>query len=296
MLLANNALRGALKAKIEDMVANGQNADVKAAGQEWLDTYGSGITNGPATDKLIAALEACGCDKAQEILKDKQYLAKKSQWIFGGDGWAYDIGFGGLDHVLASGQDVNVMVFDTEVYSNTGGQSSKSTPIGATAQFAAGGKETKKKDLASIAMSYGYVYVAQIAMGADYNQCVKALAEAEAYPGPSLIIAYAPCINHGIKKGMSKAQTEEKDAVAAGYWHNFRYNPTLAEEGKPAFSLDSKAPTADYKEFLNGEVRYNALARFNPERAEKLFDEAEKDAKERYKYLNKLVKLYGTEE
>ena len=296
MLLANNALRGALKAKIEDMVANGQNADVKAAGQEWLDTYGSGITNGPATDKLVAALEACGCDKAQEILKDKQYLAKKSQWIFGGDGWAYDIGFGGLDHVLASGQDVNVMVFDTEVYSNTGGQSSKSTPIGATAQFAAGGKETKKKDLASIAMSYGYVYVAQIAMGADYNQCVKALAEAEAYPGPSLIIAYAPCINHGIKKGMSKAQTEEKDAVAAGYWHNFRYNPTLAEEGKAAFTLDSKAPTADYKEFLNGEVRYNALARFNPERAEKLFDEAEKDAKERYKYLNKLVKLYGAEE
>ena len=188
------------------------------------------------------------------------------------------------------------MVFDTEVYSNTGGQSSKSTPIGATAQFAAGGKETKKKDLASIAMSYGYVYVAQIAMGADYNQCVKALAEAEAYPGPSLIIAYAPCINHGIKKGMSKAQTEEKDAVAAGYWHNFRYNPTLAEEGKAAFTLDSKAPTADYKEFLNGEVRYNALARFNPERAEKLFDEAEKDAKERYKYLNKLVKLYGAEE
>ena len=296
MLLANNALRGALKEKVEDLVANGQNEDVKAAGQEWLDTYGSGIANGPATDKLVAALEACGCDKAQEILKDKQYLAKKSQWIFGGDGWAYDIGFGGLDHVLASGQDVNVMVFDTEVYSNTGGQSSKSTPIGATAQFAAGGKETKKKDLASIAMSYGYVYVAQIAMGADYNQCVKALAEAEAYPGPSLIIAYAPCINHGIKKGMSKAQTEEKDAVAAGYWHNFRYNPTLAEEGKAAFTLDSKAPTADYKEFLNGEVRYNALARFNPERAEKLFDEAEKDAKERYKYLNKLVKLYGAEE
>ncbi|MCU6763687.1 Pyruvate synthase subunit porA [uncultured Roseburia sp.] len=296
MLLANNALRGALKEKVEDVVANGSNEDVKAAGQEWLDTYTSGVENGPATDKLVAALEACGCDKAGEILKDKQYLAKKSQWIFGGDGWAYDIGFGGLDHVLASGQDINIMVFDTEVYSNTGGQSSKATPTGATAQFAAGGKDIKKKDLASIAMSYGYVYVAQIAMGADYNQCVKAIAEAESYPGPSLIIAYAPCINHGIKKGMSKAQTEEKEAVAAGYWHNFRFNPALAEEGKAAFSLDSKAPTGDYKEFLNGEVRYNALARFNPERAEKLFDAAEKNAKERYKYLNKLVTLYGAEE
>ena len=296
MLLANNAIRGALKEKVENLVENGKNADVKAAGQEWIDTFGKGVENGPATDKLVAALEACGCENAQEILKDKQFLAKKSQWIFGGDGWAYDIGFGGVDHVLASGQDINVMVFDTEVYSNTGGQSSKSTPVGATAQFAAAGKETKKKDLASIAMSYGYVYVAQVAMGADYNQCVKAIAEAEAYPGPSLIIAYAPCINHGIKKGMSKAQTEEKEAVAAGYWHNFRYNPTLAEEGKAAFSLDSKAPTGDYKEFLNGEVRYNALARFNPERAEKLFDQSEKFAKERYKYLNKLITLYGADE
>ena len=296
MLLANNAIRGALKEKVENVVANGKNADVKAAGQEWLDTFGNGVENGPATDKLVAALEACGCENAQEILKDKQFLAKKSQWIFGGDGWAYDIGFGGVDHVLASGQDINVMVFDTEVYSNTGGQSSKSTPVGATSQFAAAGKETKKKDLASIAMSYGYVYVAQVAMGADYNQCVKAIAEAEAYPGPSLIIAYAPCINHGIKKGMSKAQTEEKEAVATGYWHNFRYNPTLAEEGKAAFSLDSKAPTGDYKEFLNGEVRYNALARFNPERAEKLFDQSEKFAKERYKYLNKLITLYGADE
>ena len=179
MLLANNAIRGALKEKVENVVANGKNADVKAAGQEWLDTFGNGVENGPATDKLVAALEACGCENAQEILKDKQFLAKKSQWIFGGDGWAYDIGFGGVDHVLASGQDINVMVFDTEVYSNTGGQSSKSTPVGATAQFAAAGKETKKKDLASIAMSYGYVYVAQVAMGADYNQCVKAIAEAE---------------------------------------------------------------------------------------------------------------------
>ena len=296
MLLANNALRGALKEKVEDVVANGTNEDVKAAGQEWLDTYGCGVTNGPATDKLIKALEACGCDKAQEILAQKDFLGKKSQWVFGGDGWAYDIGFGGVDHILASGKDINVMVFDTEVYSNTGGQSSKSTNIGAIAQFAAGGKDVKKKDLASIAMSYGYVYVAQIAMGADMNQCVKAIAEAEAYPGPSLIIAYAPCINHGIKIGMSKAQTEEKNAVAVGYWNNFRYNPALAAEGKNAFTLDSKAPSGDYKAFLNGEVRYNALVRQDPEKADRLFEKSEENAKARYAYLNKLVKLYGTEE
>ena len=296
MLLANNALRGALKEKVEDVVANGTNEDVKAAGQEWLDTYGCGVTNGPATDRLIKALEACGCDKAQEILAQKDFLGKKSQWVFGGDGWAYDIGFGGVDHILASGKDINVMVFDTEVYSNTGGQSSKSTNIGAIAQFAAGGKDVKKKDLASIAMSYGYVYVAQIAMGADMNQCVKAIAEAEAYPGPSLIIAYAPCINHGIKIGMSKAQTEEKNAVAVGYWNNFRYNPALAAEGKNAFTLDSKAPSGDYKAFLNGEVRYNALVRQDPEKADRLFEKSEENAKARYAYLNKLVKLYGTEE
>ena len=188
------------------------------------------------------------------------------------------------------------MVFDTEVYSNTGGQSSKATPTGAVAQFAAGGKETKKKDMASIAMSYGYVYVAQIAMGADYNQAVKAIAEAEAYPGPSLIIAYAPCINHGIKKGMSKAQTEEQLAVQTGYWHCFRFNPALAAEGKSAFTLDSKAPSGDYQEFLNGEVRYNSLKRANPAKAERLFGKNEQEAKDRYTYLNKLVKLYGSEE
>ncbi len=296
MLLAQKALRNGLKAKVEDVVANGTNEDVKAAGQEWLDTFNSGVANGPATDKLVAALEACGCEKAQEILKDKDFLAKKSQWIFGGDGWAYDIGFGGVDHVLASGQDINIMVFDTEVYSNTGGQSSKSTPTGAVAQFAAGGKEVKKKDMASIAMSYGYVYVAQISMGADFNQTVKAIAEAEAYPGPSLIIAYAPCINHGIKKGMSKAQTEEELAVKCGYWHNFRYNPALKAEGKPAFTLDSKAPEGDYQEFLNGEVRYNSLMRSNPEKAKRLFAKNESEAKERYAYLNKLITLYGNEE
>ncbi|MDY4516577.1 MAG: pyruvate:ferredoxin (flavodoxin) oxidoreductase [Lachnospiraceae bacterium] len=296
MLLAQKALRNGLKAKVEDVVANGTNEDVKAAGQEWLDTFNSGVANGPATDKLVAALEACGCEKAQEILKDKDFLAKKSQWIFGGDGWAYDIGFGGVDHVLASGQDINIMVFDTEVYSNTGGQSSKSTPTGAVAQFAAGGKEVKKKDMASIAMSYGYVYVAQISMGADFNQTVKAIAEAEAYPGPSLIIAYAPCINHGIKKGMSKAQTEEELAVKCGYWHNFRFNPALKAEGKPAFTLDSKAPEGDYQEFLNGEVRYNSLMRSNPEKAKRLFAKNESEAKERYAYLNKLITLYGNEE
>jgi pyruvate-ferredoxin/flavodoxin oxidoreductase len=296
MLLAQKALRAGLKTKVEDLVANGTNEDVKAAGQEWLDTFASGVANGPATDKLVAALEACGCEKAQEILKDKDFLAKKSQWIFGGDGWAYDIGFGGVDHVLASGQDINVMVFDTEVYSNTGGQSSKSTPTGAVAQFAAGGKEVKKKDMASIAMSYGYVYVAQISMGADFNQTVKAIAEAEAYPGPSLIIAYAPCINHGIKKGMSKAQTEEELAVKCGYWHNFRFNPALKAEGKAAFTLDSKAPEGDYQEFLNGEVRYNSLMRSNPEKAQRLFAKNESEAKERYAYLNKLITLYGAEE
>ena len=230
MLLAQNAIRDGLKAKVEALVAGDAPADVKEAGQAWLDTYTVGATNGTATEKLIAALEACGCEKAQDILKNKDYLGKKSQWIFGGDGWAYDIGFGGVDHVLASGKDINIMVFDTEVYSNTGGQASKSTQPGAVAQFAAGGKEVKKKDMASIAMSYGYVYVAQIAMGADYNQTVKALAEAEAYPGPSLIIAYAPCINHGIKKGMSKAQTEEELAVKAGYWHLFRFNPAADDK------------------------------------------------------------------
>ena len=292
MLLAQRAIRGGLKEKIEDLVANGTNEDVKAAGQEWLDTYAVGATNGAATEKLVAALEACGCDKAKEILAQKDFLSKKSQWIFGGDGWAYDIGFGGVDHVLASGRDINVMVFDTEVYSNTGGQSSKSTPTGAIAQFAAGGKETKKKDMASIAMSYGYVYVAQISMGADFNQTVKAIAEAEAYPGPSLIIAYAPCINHGIKKGMSKAQTEEELAVKCGYWHNFRFNP--AAENK--FSLDSKTPDMEnYMDFLNGEVRYNSLQRQNSEKAARLFAKNESEAQARYEYLQKLITLYGAD-
>ena len=237
----------------------------------------------------MAALEGIHCPTCKEIVKNKDFLSKKSQWVFGGDGWAYDIGFGGVDHVLASGKDINVMVFDTEVYSNTGGQSSKATPTGAVAQFAAGGKDVKKKDMASIAMSYGYVYVAQISMGADYAQTVKALAEAEAYPGPSLIIAYAPCINHGIKKGMAKAQTEEKLAVECGYWHLFRFNP--AAENK--FTLDSKEPKMEgYQDYLKGEVRYLSLAMKNPERAAKLFAKNEAESKARYEYLKKLVDVY----
>ena len=296
MLLAQKAIRKRLKEEVETVAASEQaSAEVKAACQEYLDTFTCGVTNGDATDKLVAALDGCDCDTCKDIVKNKDFLAKKSQWIFGGDGWAYDIGFGGVDHVLASGEDINIMVFDTEVYSNTGGQSSKATKTGATAQFAAGGKETKKKDLASMALSYGYVYVAQIAMGGDFNQTVKAIAEAEAYPGPSLIIAYAPCINHGIKKGMSKAQTEEQLAVECGYWNNFRFNPA-AEKGSK-FTLDSKQPKEeDYQAFLDGEVRYNALKRANPEKAARLFAKNEAEAMERYDYLSKLTDLYKVEE
>ncbi len=293
MLLAQNAIREGLKAKVETVMASDESSDeVKAACKDYLDTYGVGATNGSATDRLVAALEGIDCETCKDIVKNKDFLAKKSQWVFGGDGWAYDIGFGGVDHVLASGKDINIMVFDTEVYSNTGGQSSKATKTGAVAQFAAGGKDTKKKDLASIAMSYGYVYVAQISMGADYAQTVKAIAEAEAYPGPSLILAYAPCINHGIKKGMDKAQTEEKLAVECGYWNNFRFNPAAEKK----FSLDSKAPKLEtYQDFLKGEVRYASLAMKNPERAAALFAKNEADAKERYEYLQKLVTLYGND-
>ncbi len=295
MLLAQNALRTRLASEIEKIKADAS-ADVAVACDEYLTTMNDGAANAAATDKLVAALANVDSAEAKDVLDNKEFLSKKSQWAFGGDGWGYDIGFGGLDHIIASGKDINVMVFNTEVYSNTGGQSSKATPTGAVAQFAAGGKETKKKDLASIAMSYGYVYVAQIAMGADYNQAVKAIAEAEAYHGPSLIIAYAPCINHGIKKGMAKVMDEEALAVKSGYWNLFRYNPALLEEGKPAFTLDSKAPTESYQDFLMGEVRYNSLKRANPEKAERLFAKSEKEAKDYYSYLNKLVKLYGTEE
>ena len=293
MLLAQNAIRDGLKAKVEKVMNDERATDeVKAACKEYLDTFGIGALNGTATDKLVAVLSGVDCPICKDIVKHKDFLAKKSQWVFGGDGWAYDIGFGGVDHVLASGKDINIMVYDTEVYSNTGGQSSKATKTGAVAQFAAGGKDVKKKDLASIAMSYGYVYVAQICMGADMAQTVKAIAEAEAYPGPSLIIAYAPCINHGIKKGMDKAQTEEKLAVECGYWNNFRYNPAAEKK----FSLDSKAPKMEgYQDFLKGEVRYMSLAMKNPERAANLFAKNEQEAKERYAYLEKLVTLYGND-
>ena len=283
MALANKAIRKRLNEELQKAVA--EDASLKEAYDKWVETYESSAANLPATTDLIAALEKSSSAKAKEILAEKDFLNKKSHWIFGGDGWAYDIGFGGLDHVIASGEDVNIMVFDTEVYSNTGGQSSKATPTGAIAQFAAAGKAIRKKDLAGIAMSYGYVYVAHIAMGADYNQCVKAISEAEAYNGPSIIIAYAPCINHGIKKGMSKAQTEEELAVKSGYWHCFRYDPRKVEEGKNPFTLDSKAPTESYQEFIQGEVRYNSLERQDPERAKELFARSEIEAKRRYEEL-----------
>ena len=297
MFLAQNTLRQRAVAKLLDMQKNAKGA-MKTAIENYLSTLNDGNANKAATAELVKALEGSKAEAAADVLALKDYLGKKSMWVFGGDGWAYDIGFSGLDHVIASGEDVNIFVFDTEVYSNTGGQSSKSTPTGAIAQFAAAGKEVKKKDLAGIAMSYGYVYVAHIAMGADMNQCIKAITEAEAYNGPSLIIAYAPCINHGIKAGMSKAMDEEKKAVEAGYWNLFRYNPALKAEGKNPFSLDSKVPAIDekYKDFLMGEVRYNSLARQNPERADALFNKAINNAKDRYDYLSRLVKLYGTEE
>ena len=292
MTLAQNAIRGRLREYIENIMASDNaSAEMKAACQKYIDTFMDSKANREATDALIPELEkaaAAGCELSAKALKDKDYLAKKSMWIFGGDGWAYDIGFGGLDHVLASGENVNVLVFDTEVYSNTGGQASKSTPIGSVAQFAATGKGIKKKDLPAIAMSYGYVYVAHIAMGADYNQTIKAITEAESYNGPSLIIAYAPCINHGIKGGMGISQMEEKKAVEAGYWQNFRFDPRLADEGKNPFHLDSKAPTASYRDFIMGEVRYNSLTRAFPERAEKLFEKAEKAAADHYERLAKM--------
>ncbi len=300
MFLANRAIRNRLADDARKCVELACCDEMKNAAQAWLDTMDDRAANGPASEAFIAVLKKAAAKAKPEIkpfvddlLKDADYLAKKSFWIFGGDGWAYDIGFGGLDHVIASGEDVNILVFDTEVYSNTGGQSSKATPTGAIAQFASAGKEVKKKDLAAIAMSYGYVYVAQVSQGADNNQCVKAFVEAESYHGPSIIIAYAPCINHGIKGGMSIAQTEEKKAVAAGYWNLFRYDPRNVGTEKGAFTLDSKAPTEDYQEFILNEVRYSSLMRANPDRAEKLFAKAEDNAKDKRAYLEKLQTLYS---
>ncbi|MFT3950390.1 MAG: pyruvate:ferredoxin (flavodoxin) oxidoreductase [Oscillospiraceae bacterium] len=293
MFLAQSTIRQRVISKVLELTKTTKKDDVKAAAEEYLSTVNDGNANSAATDKLVALLKKDKTAAAQAVLKDADFLRKKSMWVFGGDGWAYDIGFSGLDHVIAQNEDVNIFVFDTEVYSNTGGQSSKATPTGAIAQFAAGGKEIRKKDLAGIAMSYGYVYVAMVAMGADYNQCIKAITEAEAYNGPSLVIAYAPCINHGIKGGMGLAQTEEKRAVEAGYWYMFRYDPRLKAEGKNPFQLDSKAPTASYKDFIMSEVRYSALARQNPERAEKLFTSADAVAADKYDYLTRLAALYN---
>ena len=296
MMLAQKQIRERLAADAQVLL----DTSVSAEAQAWLDTYENAATNTEAADALIAALENAKLDGEAndakvDFLKDKDYAAKKYQFIFGGDGWAYDIGFGGLDHVIASGENVNILVFDTEVYSNTGGQASKATPVGSVAQFAAAGKAVKKKDLAAIAMSYGYVYVAQCAMGADNNQVLKAMVEAESYNGPSLVICYAPCINHGIKGGMGIAQLEEKKAVEAGYWNIFRYDPRLADEGKNPFMLDGKAPSASYRDFIMGEVRYNSLTRSFPERAEKLFEKAEKVAADKYAHLEKLASLPDAE-
>ncbi|MBP3351392.1 MAG: pyruvate:ferredoxin (flavodoxin) oxidoreductase [Lachnospiraceae bacterium] len=318
MLLAQKALRGRLKELVEQLIQGitGQKdyTELADACGEWLDTFEDGDLNTGAAKRLVGIIRELlqkgekGNPKGStskplgalqaflptltELLIYKDYLAKKSHWVFGGDGFAYDIGFGGLDHVLSSGENINILIFDTEVYSNTGGQASKATPTGSTAKFASGGKTTRKKDLAAMAMTYQDVYVAQIAMGADYNQTLKALWEAEHYPGPSLIIAYSPCINHGVKAGMGSSQHEEAKAVETGYWHLFRYNPSLREAGQNPFQLDSKAPTLDYDEFLAGETRYTALELMRPEDARELFAKAEEDAKKRYAHLCKLKRFY----
>ena len=294
MLLGQNAVRNRLIAKVEAIADSDKASDeVKAAAKAYLDTVNDGTKNGAAADALVAALDGIDCEDCKDIVNNKEFLSKKSIWIFGGDGWAYDIGFGGVDHVLASGENVNIMVFDTEVYSNTGGQASKASQIGQVAQFAAAGKSIAKKSLAEIAMSYGYVYVAQIAMGANMNQTIKAIEEAEAYPGPSIIIAYAPCEMHSIKGGMVNCQNEMRKAVDCGYWNMFRFNPALKAEGKNPFTIDSKPATGSYREFLLNEARYSALTRSFPERAEQLFTTAEEKSVERYEHLLKLKELYA---
>lgn len=289
MHMASNTIRKRLENNIIKAIDSDLNDEVKSVLQDWLDNVNIGEGSRERAEKVEKALENIDNPIAKVIIKDKDFLIKRSQWIFGGDGWAYDIGYGGLDHVLASGENVNVLVFDTEVYSNTGGQSSKATPMAAVAKFAASGKRTKKKDLGLMAMSYGYVYVAQIAMGADKNQTIKAITEAEAYDGPSLIIAYSTCINQGLKGGMTLSQEEQKRAVECGYWALYRYNPMLKSEGKNPFSLDSKEPKADFKEFLMSEVRYAALAKTFPEVADKLFEKTEEDAKERLETYKKMA-------
>ena len=299
MKLAENKMRERLERLFTELQACEKCSDeLKALAQKWIDNKNNAEVTKEVAPAIIEACEACGCDICKQILDIKQYIVKRSQWIIGGDGASYDIGYGGLDHVIASGEDVNILVVDTEVYSNTGGQSSKATPLGAIAKFAASGKRIRKKDLGMIATTYGYVYVAQIAMGASYDQCLKAIREAEAYPGPSLVIAYAPCINHGIKRGMGKAQAEQAAAVECGYWHLWRYNPALEEEGKNPFTLDSKEPQWDkFQEFLQGEVRYASLAKQFPAEASELFGAAEEMAKKRYASYERMAKLdWGKEE
>ncbi len=290
MMMAGKQLRKQIALAIEKAAKLDLGTEFKAACELWLTNKDNGEGTRERADKLITLLKQVkGTDALlNEIYNNKDFLVKRSQWIFGGDGWAYDIGFGGLDHVLASGEDVNVLVFDTEVYSNTGGQSSKATPAAAIAKFAASGKKTKKKDLGMMAMSYGYVYVAQIAMGADKNQTLKAIAEAEAYPGPSLIIAYAPCINHGMKVGMGCSQLEAKRAVDCGYWSMYRYNPQLKEAGKNPLAIDSKEPTMNFKEFLLGEVRYSALQQQFPDMAETLSSEEHTTEIQTHRHLPKI--------
>ncbi len=294
MVSAVNQMRGKLKALADELVSLGVDGELKEALEDWAANAETGNGTRDRADKLTGLLETAklqGKQKeiADEILAKKEHLVKASVWCLGGDGWSYDIGYGGLDHVLASGEDINVLVFDTEVYSNTGGQASKSTPTGAVAKFAAAGKRIKKKDLGMMAASYGYVYVAQVGMGADKAQLIKAIKEAEAYKGPSLIICYAPCINHGLKSGMGKTQQNTKDAVAAGYWHLYRYNPMLKEEGKNPFILDSKEPTESFRDFIMNQVRYSALVKTFPAIAEELFEQTEKNAKERYEKYKEMA-------
>jgi pyruvate-ferredoxin/flavodoxin oxidoreductase len=290
--LGANKMRERIARLMTESLANGINPETKTAFEEWLRDKDIAEPSRTASAKVVESCEKDNSLIAKEILSLKQYLVKKSHWIIGGDGWAYDIGYGGLDHVLASGEDVNVIVLDTEVYSNTGGQASKSTPAGAVAKFAASGKKIRKKDLGQMAMSYGYVYVAQVAMGSSNAQYLKAIKEAEAYPGPSLIIAYAPCINHGLRDGMGKTQAQEKFAVESGYWHLYRYNPLLEKEGKNPFTLDSKEPDwSKFQDFLHSEVRYTSLAKSFPEQAEILFKAAEENAKWRYNSYKRLAAM-----
>ena len=294
MYLGVKQIRNKIKEDMQELISMPEASSFKDVFENWIANMNNGEASKEASKKVIEAIENCNCDgRAKELIEclreKKDYLVKKSQWIVGGDGWAYDIGYGGLDHVLASGEDINVLVFDTEIYSNTGGQASKSTPVAAMAKFAAAGKRSKKKDLGMMAMSYGNVYVAQVGMGADKNQVLKAIREAEEYDGPSLIIAYATCISHGLKEGMGRSTANQAQAVACGYWHLYRYNPVLKEQGKNPFTLDSKEPTESFRDFLMGQVRYSAIAKQFPDVAEELFNLAEEYSKERYENYKRLA-------